>query len=361
MDDARFQPGGDRSESHNWKRDELVARILRRWRELTGDKNTRDRDRRTLIACSGGADSVALAFALSRIPGACVIAHIRHDIRLEAETKADQGLVQSLADAWGVPCVVQDLLVKDQPGNLEANARAGRYAILQGIANEQGCHFIAIGHHADDQLETILMHLMRGSGVRGMRGMSPLTQFDEVPVIRPMLDVSRDEIEQLLMSASIAWREDETNRDVEYLRNRIRHELVPVMRSICPEIAYRASDWSDDLMQIRSMMEHMVDDVVQKSTQTNEGMNWDRAVFRSCPEPILGMLPHSVCADLCANAGQDSISRETIRAWIRSVKSGSTDPSRHRIGPMVCFIDAHHVRFVPASDEHVETEVHHES
>lgn len=361
MNDARFQPGDDRSESHNWKRDETVARILRRWRELTGDKSTRDRDRRTLVACSGGADSICLAFALSQIQGACVIAHIRHDIRANTDTGEDRTLVRALADAWGVPCVVRDLAVRDSPGNLESNARDGRYALLQEIAKEQECNAIAIGHHADDQLETILMHLMRGSGVRGMRGMSTSTQFDDVPVIRPMLDVTRDEIERLLVDAGITWREDETNRDTAFLRNRVRHELVPSMRSICPEIAHRAADWSADLSQILSMMEDAVERVVQESTRSSDGMKWDRAEFRHYPEPILGMLPHRVCATICDNVGQDSISRDTIRAWIRSVKSSSTDPSHHRIGPMVCFIDAHQVRFVLASDDHVETEVHHES
>jgi len=362
VDDARIQPVDDESESQNWKRDDIVARILRRWRELTGDKLTRDGDRRTLVACSGGADSIALAFALSRISGSSVIAHIRHDIRSEEETDADRELVRFRAEQWGVEFVSRDIRVKSLPGNLEANARSGRYSVLQDLAEEHDCPYIATGHHADDQLETLLMHLMRGSGLRGMTGMRAKTQLERSTLVRPMLDIPRDEIVQMLRRAAITWRDDPTNQDHAYFRNRIRHDVVPMMRSVCPSIAARASDWTNDLMSIRAMMDEMIDKAIGDASSTPDGMIWDRRVFRSFPEPVLGMLPNRVCRLLCANQGQDLISRETINAWIRGVKSFSTEPTQHRIGPMVCFIDAHRVRIAPVSDvEQDGTEAQYES
>jgi tRNA(Ile)-lysidine synthase len=334
----------------NWKRDELVARILRRWRALTGDKHTRDDQRKTLVACSGGADSVALAFAISRIPDSCVIAHIRHDIRSEPETLQDQQLVKDLADEWGVELVTRDLCVRDLAGNLESNARAGRYAILQEIATAHRCAFIATGHHADDQLETLLMNMMRGSGIRGMSGMSPKGSREGIEIIRPMLAITHTEIIELLERAKIPWREDPTNADASLLRNRIRHEVLPVLRSICPEIAPRASAWASDLGAVEDLLQKHLDELFASGTETSEGIIWDRAVFRTCPDPVLGLVPQRVCAQLCQGTGQDTITRETIEAWIRAVKSDSTDPTRHRIGPMVCFIDAHRVCFERAGN-----------
>lgn len=334
----------------NWKRDELVARILRRWRVLTGDKHTRDDQRKTLVACSGGADSVALAFAISRIPDSCVIAHIRHDIRSEPETLHDQQLVNDLADEWGVECVTRDLRVRNLPGNLESNARAGRYAILKEIARTRQCGFIATGHHADDQLETLIMSMMRGSGIRGMSGMSPKSLREGIEIIRPMLAITHTAIIELLERAKIPWREDPSNADTSLLRNRIRHEAIPLLRSICPEIATRASAWASDLESVEDLLDEHLNELFARGTEHPDGIIWDRAVFRTCPDPVIGLVPQRVCAQLCQGKGQDTITRETIEVWVRAVKSGSTDPTHHRIGPMVCFIDAHRVCFERAGN-----------
>lgn len=356
VDDARRQSTSGLPGTHNWKRDETVARILRRWRELSGDKDTRDRQRRTLVACSGGADSVALAFALSRVPGSCVIAHVRHDIRSQRETQLDLELVKSLAEAWGVQFDAQDLAILDKPGNLEANAREGRYAILNQIALEHNCHFIATGHHADDQLETLLMNLMRGSGLRGMSGMPKSRTQEGVKIIRPMLEIEKQHLVSLLERAGIRWCEDETNRDSSHLRNRIRHEVIPSLRDITPKIATRAAHWAEDLDAAGMIISEQVDRVVDQSASSPGTITWERAILRDCPDLLLGMLPHRLCIKLCSGEGLDSISRDMIRAWVRGVKSVATDPSCHRLGPMVCFIDAHLIRFTRASNEQDFTE-----
>jgi tRNA(Ile)-lysidine synthase len=334
----------------NWRQDDLVARILRRWRMLTGDKQTRDDERRTLVACSAGADSVVLAFAISRVPQSCVIAHIEHDIRPPEHTQADSAFVRSLAQQWGVPFTHASVQVRSKPGNLEANARSARYAALQQLAFEHNCPFIASAHHADDQLETLLMNLMRGSGIRAMSGMQGVTPLDQTTLIRPMLDITRDEIVELLQRTSIDWREDETNSDISLTRNRIRHQLLPVMRLIDPRIAEHASQWASDLSQVESLINEQVETVINCAERAQSAWRWSRDMFRDQSELILGCLPHEYVVRAMERVGLDSITRRSIVAWVRSVKSNDTDPAIHRIGPIVSRVDAHSVTLEPAND-----------
>lgn len=339
----------------NWKRDPLVARILRRWRELTGDKRTRDDQRRTLVACSGGADSVALGFALSRSPGSCVLAHIRHDLRSPQETAADLELVRAISQQWGVPCVSEDLVIAHQPGNVEANARRGRYTRLAELARKHECRFVGTGHHGDDQLETLLMHLVRGSGIPGMSGMAEKRDLGGVTLIRPMLGVSRAEIIGLLGRARLGWCEDPTNAETDLLRNRLRHEVVPSLRAICPQIGERARSWGADLGAVREMIEGQADGCISSGERVGDALIWTREAMRALPDPVLGLLPHRVCGVLCAGRGMDTIGRDAVRSWGRALKSDSTDPTTHRIGPMVSEVTARSVRFAPAHKTHEET------
>lgn len=322
-----------------------MARILRRWRELTGGRATRDPDRRTLVACSAGADSVALAVAIAQVPASCVLAHIRHDIRDAATTERDLDCVESLAAHLGVVCDHARVRVRAMPGNLEANARDARYGALRELAAKHGCPYIATGHHADDQLETLLMHLMRGSGTRGMGGMQPVRPVDQKhTLVRPMLRFTRAEIESMLTALDIGWREDETNSDTDFVRNRIRHELLPVLRGLDPDIAIHGARWASDL----SAMQELIDDQVRKDllserrVQENQ-WSWPRASLRHRPRILLGYLPGLYCREVLGDQGRDSIIRDAIESWIRSVKSDATDPTEHRIGPILSQVRAQRV------------------
>ncbi|MHA7812797.1 MAG: tRNA lysidine(34) synthetase TilS [Phycisphaerales bacterium] len=341
-DASNANPESD-SASNNIRKDKVAARILRRWRMLTGGSQTRDADRRTLVACSGGADSVALALVLSQIPGSCVIAHIRHDIRQESETLADLRHVRHLASRWGVEFTSRDIRVLNSSGNLEANARQHRYAALSELAAEHSCPYIATGHHADDQLETLLLHLMRGSGLRAMSGMDARSTRDGAVLLRPMLDVTHQELLELLTRAGTPWREDPTNQDTSLSRNRIRHELIPVMRSIDPQIATHASQWAEDLSQAQPIIENQLDLLFQGADRAEQGFAWTRKRLREVPDVLLGLIPRRVCESLGELRGIDSMTRRAIDSWIRSVKSASTDPTSHRVGPIVSSVDAHRV------------------
>lgn len=324
-----------------------LARILRRWRELTGARGTRDPQRRTIVACSGGADSVLLAIALSRFPQSCVIAHITHDLRETALTDQDHAFVRSLATRLGIPFVHQSVQVSSVYGNTEANARTARYDALCNLSALSECQFIATGHHADDQLETLLMHLMRGSGTRGMIGVHAAQPLIRATLIRPMLDLTRSQIETALAELGFPWCEDHTNFDTTLLRNRIRHNIIPLMREISPDTARHASEWGRDLASIQGMIDQRVQSLTGECQRLGPNWEWSRATLRDQPSILLGYLPGEYLKQTNHLEGLDQITRRAIESWTRAVKSDSTEPTTHRIGPIVAVVRANDVVFSP--------------
>jgi tRNA(Ile)-lysidine synthase len=182
-----------------------------------------------LVAVSGGADSVALLDVLRQLAPSlrlsleCV--HVHHGLRSEAD--ADARFVQDLCAALAVPCHVERVGVRREPPweGLEAEARRARYRALTARAAAVSATRIATGHTADDQAETVLMRLLQGAGPRGLAGISP----ERGPVIRPLLEIRRPEILAHLASRGLSWVEDATNRDARFLRNRMRHTILPAL------------------------------------------------------------------------------------------------------------------------------------
>jgi len=188
-----------------------------------------------LVGVSGGADSVALLHLLSSLaPDWQLRLHVLHvDHQLRAESAADAVFVQALGARLGIPVDVATVAV-ERCGSLEAGAREARYAALAACAARVGADRIAVGHTADDQAETVLMRLLQGAGVRGLSGIPPVRGA----IIRPLIEVRRSALEAELARAGLAWAQDETNRDPKFLRNRIRHELLPLLSdSYNPEVA----------------------------------------------------------------------------------------------------------------------------
>jgi tRNA(Ile)-lysidine synthase len=191
-----------------------------------------------VLAVSGGPDSVALARAavLARGPGSgcLVLAHLNHGLR-GAESDADAAFVSELAAQLpGVElCHTRiDIAAEAQRtgANLEATARQLRYGWLAEVARQHGLGRVATGHTADDQAETMLHRLLRGTGLQGLRGIAarrPLTP--DVELVRPMLGVTRAEVLAFLQALGQPFREDSSNRDLRHTRNRIRHELLPLL------------------------------------------------------------------------------------------------------------------------------------
>jgi len=179
-----------------------------------------------LVALSGGADSSALLLLLSRLApdlGLTLRAlHVDHGLRPDSARDADAA--RALGRRLGVPVDVVRVAVTGT-GSIEEAARRARYAALEAHADAIGAARIAVGHTADDQAETVLMRLLEGAGVRGLAGIPPVRGR----IVRPLLALRRRELVAELQAAGLEWIEDPTNRDPKFLRNRIRHEILPYL------------------------------------------------------------------------------------------------------------------------------------
>jgi tRNA(Ile)-lysidine synthase len=195
-----------------------------------------------VVAVSGGVDSLALLHILIALQEPFQIApHVAtfdHQIR-GAASADDVRFVSDVAAAWGVPVTAGaadvPALAREWGLGLEAAARKARYAFLVEVADQIGAQEIALGHNQDDQAETVLMHVLRGAGLAGLRGMLPRTPItamgiDQAIVLsRPLLDISRGEIEQYVRGLNVEPRIDPTNADIAYTRNWLRHEILPML------------------------------------------------------------------------------------------------------------------------------------
>jgi tRNA(Ile)-lysidine synthase len=202
---------------------------------------------RLAVGVSGGADSVALLRALveeSRELGLVVhAAHLHHGLRGE-EAEADQDFVCDLCAQLRVPCHLHRVdtaaearsTTGKQGETLEEAARRLRYAWFRALMAGGKVDAIVTAHTLDDQAETVLAKFLRGAWTEGLSGIHPLIEFDEGPVVRPMLGTTRSEVEAYLRAIGQSWREDSTNRQLTFTRNRIRHELLPMLEEWNPRL-----------------------------------------------------------------------------------------------------------------------------
>lgn len=185
-----------------------------------------------LAAVSGGADSMALMHLLHRAGVPCAVACFDHQTRQGASAE-DLRFVAEAAQALGLPFHPGGAniaaLAAASGESFEMAARRARYTFLLDTARSHGYTAIATGHHADDQAETILLRLLRGSSPAGLAGIPPEREESGICIIRPLLEIARAEIRIWLLSEKIAWREDVTNAETDALRNRVRHELLPLL------------------------------------------------------------------------------------------------------------------------------------
>jgi tRNA(Ile)-lysidine synthase len=211
-----------------------------------------------LVALSGGADSVALTCALlnlrERLNFRLVAAHLNHQIR-GGESDRDEEFVRAMCARLGVDLIVEradGLDASISTANLEERARDARREFLLRIADRVQADFVALGHHRDDQAETVLMRLMRGAGAAGMAAMA---ERGPAKIIRPMLSLARAEIREYLTARGIAFVEDSSNSSRDILRNRIRAELLPMLeRDYAPGLGRRLVEVADEMCSLDDLV-----------------------------------------------------------------------------------------------------------
>ncbi len=259
-----------------------------------------------VVGVSGGADSLCLLHLLHRLcgpgksyPGLRLrVAHLNHKLRGEAGTR-DAAVVARIAAGWELPVTIGEVdvpaLARQERRSLEDTARAARYRFLRQVAQGQP---IAVAHHADDQVETLLLHWLRGAGLAGMVGMLPRQQN----IIRPLLEVNHAETVAYCRRHDIVPVEDASNTDPHFLRNRIRHELLPLLESLNPGIRatlLRAADvMRIDAGWIKEQIDACWLDIVIAEHDTNIRLSLGALLV--LPLSIQRHLLRRVTARLCA-------------------------------------------------------------
>jgi tRNA(Ile)-lysidine synthase len=261
-----------------------VRQVVRRYKLLPPGATV-------VVGVSGGPDSLCLLHVLNRLQaqGSFVlhVAHLNHGLR-GAEADADAEFVAALAGRWALPVTVEERNVAGYACKrklaIEEAAREVRYAFLAEVAARIGADRVAVAHHADDQTETVLMHALRGAGLAGLRGMRPNSRFplrgSHLRLIRPLLEVTRAQIEAYCAAHGLQPRFDRSNLDTTFFRNRLRHEVIPYLETINPNIRqvlrHTAAGLADDYDFLRQAVNEAWNSVAR---QEGEAILFDRAAW----------------------------------------------------------------------------------
>jgi tRNA(Ile)-lysidine synthase len=235
------------------------------------------KERPLIVGVSGGADSLCLMDILREAGYPLIVAHFDHQLR--EESHADAQMVKETCARLALECVVGSGNVRayseEKKLSIEEAARELRYRFMFNLARERNAQAVAVGHTADDQIETVLMHILRGSGLNGLRGMpyrSILQTFDaDIPLVRPLLEMSRAETVAYCEAHSLHPHYDASNDSLEYKRNKIRHQLIPTLETYNPKIREALLRMSQTLKDDADLLDSLVDSVWQECATPQNG------------------------------------------------------------------------------------------
>jgi tRNA(Ile)-lysidine synthase len=261
------------------------------WKDLT-----------VLLAVSGGTDSVALARAMAALKsvhggvGRLYIGHYNHKLRDQADD--DERFVIKLSKQLGLACETASgnvaQMAADSGQGIELAARRARHAFLQDTAGRIGARFVVTAHTADDQAETILHRIIRGTGIAGLAGITRSRCFGHASLIRPMLSIRRREIEEYLQAIGQTFREDQSNTDRRFTRNRIRHELLPHLAR------HYNSNAADALLRIGSLAaeaQNVIENLVAELA--DQAVNFKNTTTVEIDAKTMAERPRYLLRELC--------------------------------------------------------------
>jgi tRNA(Ile)-lysidine synthase len=290
-----------------------------------------------VVAVSGGPDSVCLLHILAKLQKELKVklhvAHLNHQLR-GAEAEADAGYVSELARRLGIPATIEGRDVKgyqaQQRLSLEEAAREVRYSFLAQVAKSIKAERVAVGHTMDDHIETILMHLIRGTGTRGLRGLQPITVWqsgaNSLTIVRPLLPVSRQETEDYCHQYQLAPRLDASNLSLSPLRNRIRQQLLPLLKNYNPRIAEALLRTgriaSDDIDFVDKEIARLWDDIAQQQDKT---IVLDKGRFDQLPSALQRYLLRAAVEKLLGSA------KDIEMRHIEQIMAALTKPAGKRL------------------------------
>ena len=258
--------------------------------KLIREHNMLPKGSRVLCAVSGGADSVCLLHRLwtlrEQLEIEVVAAHYQHGLRGK-ESERDEAFVRKIAEELGgIPLVVGRGNVarqaRESGRGIEETAREMRYRFLRQAAQEVQAEYIATAHNANDNAETVLMHLVRGTGLRGLTGIAPVRGN----IIRPLLTTTRYEIEEYIKKYRLSYVIDSSNQDDTYTRNRIRHQILPKLDMICPGAVERLTRTAESL---RRDERFLMEQAMELLKECEEDRDWQKipiSALLHAPEPL---------------------------------------------------------------------------
>jgi len=227
------------------------------------------KDKKLLIAISGGIDSVVLTHLLSTLNFDISLAHCNFNLRGK-ESDLDEIFVKELAQKLDAKCFTTSFetvkIAKEQKESTQVAARNLRYTWFQEIVKEQHFDAVLTAHHADDNLETFLINLTRGSGLDGFTGIPEINGN----IVRPFLRFSREEVQHFAKENNISWREDRSNASTKYIRNKIRHKVLPVLKEINPSLLETFSKTLENLQESKQLVTDRIEAVSKNIMQSLE-------------------------------------------------------------------------------------------
>ena len=225
-----------------------------------------------LLAISGGIDSVVLADLLVKLDCSVTLAHCNFQLRSEASDQ-DEAFVNTLAKSLKTSIFTKkfdtNIFAKQEKLSIQVAARQLRYDWFYALVNEHHFDYILTAHHADDNLETFIINLSRGTGLDGLTGIPEKNN----KLLRPLLPFTRSEIEQYAKTHQLTWREDASNAETKYLRNKIRHEVIPALKSLNPNFLDGFAKTTQHLKETRLIIDEAVENAKEKiaiTTKNNE-------------------------------------------------------------------------------------------
>jgi tRNA(Ile)-lysidine synthase len=286
-----------------------MVRTVRRYIEKESLLNPGDK---VVVGLSGGADSVVLLYLLNRLGYECVAAHCNFHLRGE-ESVRDEAFAKQLADSFKIPFYKQDFdtyaIAKERGISIEMAARDLRYEWFESLRKNHQAIAIAVAHHKDDSIETLLLNLIRGTGIKGLTGIKPQTGF----VVRPLLCVSKQEILQFAEKKELPFITDSSNLQDEFTRNKIRNQVLPLLRTINPAVREALTQTMNNLDEVAKIYDAEIEKACKYVFDKEKG-SIDMGRLKSFPSS------ESVLFELLKNYG---FGKEVIQDIYQAIDSQS--------------------------------------
>lgn len=283
-----------------------------------------------LVAYSAGADSTALLHALTQldIPQPIYALHVNHGLQAQADSWAQ--LAQSNCSAWNVPLSVERVTVTANKQGLEAAARAARYAAI--TQHSSAGTVVLMAHHHNDQAETLLLNLLRGSGIRGLAGIPETRQLADASIYRPLLELPGEQLRNYCKQQQLDFIEDASNNDLRFDRNWLRHELLPFIQTRFNQADSNLGTSADLLRQALQVNQHYTQQLL--TPMLDDKLSLDLQRLKQQPD----FLQHELLRSWIRNQQHSLPSRQRLTEFIRQINTAQADKA-----PELCW-DSHCLR-----------------